>query len=258
MKKAMQLIAVLGLVAGVSSAVRADLVTNGGFETTTINGVTTHASGQLSNGGYALTDWTNLSDGHGHFGYNFVFAPGTADTSGAGSSHLKLWGPGDFSYNGLPATSPTGGNYVAADGAYETGAISQTINGLTIGNTYAVSFWYAGAQQHGYDGPTTEAWKVSLGNMQFKTPVLHNATHGFTGWKPQTFNYTATATSEALQFLAVGTPSGEPPFSLLDGVTVTPTTPEGSSLALLVMGLGSIGFVARRGSRAAKSAKSGS
>jgi len=39
----------------------------------------------------------------------------------------------------------------------------------------------------------------------------------------QTFTYTASNTSEVLSFLAVGTPAGEPPFSLLAGVTMTPT-----------------------------------
>ena len=242
MKKAMQLIAVLGLVAGVSSAVRADLVTNGGFETLT------SGPGQLGYNTNA-TGWTTS-------GYNFVFASGTADTTG--SNGLTLWGLHNGSANGLTASSPSGGNFVAADGAYGVGAISQTINGLTIGQSYTVGFDWAGAQQYGYNSPTTEQWTVGFGSQTQSTVVLNNLNHGFTGWQHQTFAFTADGPSDVLSFLAVGTPSGEPPFSMLDGVTVTPTTPEGSSLALLVMGLGSIGFVARRGSRAAKSAKSGS
>ena len=35
-----------------------------------------------------------------------------------------------------------------------------------------------------------------------------------------TFNYTMASSTETLSFLAVGTPSGQPPFSLLAGVDV--------------------------------------
>ena len=50
------------------------------------------------------------------------------------------------------------------------------------------------------------------------------------------FTYTATAASEVLSFLATGTPSGVPPFALLDGVTLN-SVPEPGSLALLGIGL---------------------
>ena len=60
----------------------------------------------------------------------------------------------------------------------------------------------------------------------------------------QTFDYTATSAMETLSFLAVGTPSGQPPFALLGGVSLDPV-PEPStwmiiaafSVALTVFGL---------------------
>ena len=126
-------------------------------------------------------------------GYNFVYAPGTADigtTGGANSGQPKeapgqynsggygstyMWGPNNGSANGLPATSPAGGNFIAGDGAFQVGAIKQTITGLTAGQTYSVKFYWAGAQQQSFSGATTEAWTVTFGSQSFTTPVVNNA-----------------------------------------------------------------------------------
>ena len=75
-----------------------------------------------------------------------------------------------------------------------------------MGETYAVTFEWAGAQQEGFDGLNTEQLEVSLGSQNQFTTVYDNAIHGFSGWMPQTFYFTADATSEVLSFLAIGTP----------------------------------------------------
>jgi hypothetical protein len=230
----------LGLVAaGAAQAV--NLVTNGSFENTT-NGpnlefdLYTQAPG-----------WTSTGNS-----YNFIYAPGAADTVGAigQDGNVQLWGPNNGSNNGLPASSPDGGNYVAADGAFQQGAIQQTISGLTVGASYEVSFYWAGAQQSGFTGPTTEQWQVSFGSQTQSTAIVNNESHGFTGWMQQAFTFTAGSASQVLSFLAVGTPNGVPPFSLLDGVAVN-AVPEPTTLALLV--IGSLGFVALRLRRRTKS-----
>jgi hypothetical protein len=99
--------------------------------------------------------------------YTFLFAPGTADTTGTTGEFggLTLYGPGKGSANGLPATSPAGGYYIASDADFQQASISQTISGLTVGDTYMVGFWWAGAQQFGFTGPTQEQWEVSLGSQ---------------------------------------------------------------------------------------------
>jgi hypothetical protein len=206
------------MLASGSVLAQTNLIVNGGFETTI-----GPSSGQWD----SSFPYVNVT-GWASSGYNFVFAPNTADTIGAHNSEfgdsLTLWGPGNGVNNGL-SNSPTGGNFVAADGAYQVGAITQTVNGLTVGHTYQLAFDWAGAQQSGFDGATTEQWQVSFGGDTQSTLILNNASHGFTGWQHQTFDFTATNTSELLSFLAVGTPPSQPPFSLLDGVSMFDTTP---------------------------------
>ncbi len=166
---------------------------------------------------------------------------------------VPLWNStAPSTYTGLYSTilsDPAGGNIAGADGAYQVGAITQTISGLEKGGDYAVTFWYAGAQQYNFTGNTTEAFTVGLGSQSFETPVLNNLSHGFTGWYQQSFVFEATGTSEVLSFLAVGTPSGEPPFSLLDGVTMF-EVPEPATWAMLGAGVLGLCFAASRARRA--------
>lgn len=210
-----------------------ELVTNGGFES---NG----GNGQL---GYntTATDWSLPV---GNTGYAFLFAPGTADTTGANGQfgNLTLYGPGNGNNNGLPATSPAGGYFLASDTDFQQAAISQTINGLTVGDEYTVGFWWAGAQQSGFSGSTEEQWEVSLGSDTQSTAFVMIPQAGFSGWMYQTFTFTATSASEALSFFADGTP-GEPPFALLDGVTMM-AVPEPSTWAMMLVSFGGLGFAA--------------
>lgn len=77
-----------------SAAQATNLVVNGGFEETT-------------NGGGQLGDNTDAT-GWSTDGYNFVFTPGSADSTGVTGfyGNLQLWGPNNGSANSLPATSP--------------------------------------------------------------------------------------------------------------------------------------------------------
>jgi hypothetical protein len=222
---------------------KADIVTNGGFES---NG----GNGQLGFNTFA-TDWSVPTPPGS---YTFLFAPGTADTTGANGEYggVAIWGPGNGVANGLPATSPAGGYYIAQDGAFQQGAISQTLNGLTTGASYEVSFWWAAAQQEGFTGSTFNQWQVSFGSQTQSTPVANIPSQGFSGWMRQSFTFTADNTSDVLSFLANGGPgAGLPPFALLDGVSVNPV-PEPvmiAPLAAMVIGLAFAGrkrFISRR------------
>jgi hypothetical protein len=239
-------VAVLGVVPGFfGQRAHADVdLVNGDFsETTAISGQTydsTAAGGQL---GYNInaTGWATS-------GYNFVIAPGTADGPGINSQYgdLQLWGSQNGGASTLTAP-PEGGNFVAADGAYNVGALTQTVTGLTPGAQYAVTFYYAGAQQAGagFTTTTTENWTVSLGSGPAQsTPTLNNAAESFTGWNQATFDFTADNSSDVLSFLAAGAPNGEPPFSLLGDVSLD-AIPEASHTGLFM----SFGVLAIAGAR---------
>lgn len=214
------------------------LVQNGSFAIT--GGSSSFQFGTGYTSGESVAHWATS-------GYNFVYVPNTADSTGATGSAgvVKLWGPNDGSANGLPTTSPTGGNYVAADGAYQVAAITQSITGLNVGAKVYVSFSWAGAQQYGFTGPTTDNWTVDLGTSPSQvTKTVSLASEGFSGWTNQTFAFIATSASETLSFLATGTPSGQPPFALLANVVVT--APEPAGTALMMSGIAAMVVIGRR------------
>ncbi len=232
----------------------ANLVSNGGFETTT--GSST--GGQL---GYNVTatGWSvpTITPPANNQSYAFLFTSATNATTGVTGEYgtLALWGPGNGSANSLVA-SPNGGNFIGADGPYQPGAISQTIAGLTVGATYNVSFYYAAAQQYNYSGSTGSDWTVNLGtnaSTAQTTTLLSIASHGFSGWNADTLTFTATSASEVLSFLAGGNGgSSLPPFALLDGVSMTQvTTPLPAALFFVAPALaGVFGFSRRKRSEA--------
>lgn len=217
---------------GLEPVAKADsLVMNGSFESTNLAGSARFTTTDVAN-------WSTTS-------YTFLYFPGTGtgpvDTQQFGN--LSLW-PGVT--NLMPATSPDGGNFVAADGAFEASGITQTVNGLTVGQKYNLTFYQAGAQQSGFNGPTTDQWAVTLGSQTIDSALMTNSSHDFQAWEKQTMVFTATASSELLTFLAVGTPSGVPPFSLLDGVSMTSSAPEPAYMGLIGVGLVLLGAVRRR------------
>lgn len=226
------------------SASAQNLVTNGDFETT--SGIA--ASSVITNSN--LPGWSINYTGNFH-GQVMKFA--TVYFSAAQATTLGATGTDNLGGNWTMASatdSPTGGKFVAIDGDRAFSAVlSQNISGLTIGQTYDLSFSYAGAQDTSRFGATTDSWQVTFGNQSQTTNVLKNASQGFTGWYNDTMTFTATSTSQLLSFLAVGTPSGQPPVSLLDGVSLMAATapvPEPTTWALMLVGVGTIGFTLRK------------
>ena len=65
---------------------------------------------------------------------------------------------------GFSVTVPAGTNFYQADGNPQfENTIFQTVSGLTANTTYTLQFQQAAGQQVGFNGDTTEQWKVFLG-----------------------------------------------------------------------------------------------
>lgn len=176
---------------------------------------------------------------------------------------FSLWGPDTGAPNGM-TTSPTGGSFLAADAAFGNEPIFQVINGLQVGQVYKLTFWWAAAQQAGYFQDTTEAWSVCFGTCNFDrvdydglatyhndpgdeiytTATVMTPEKGFIPWQMETMYFTATSTSQTLSLLSHGTPIGQPPFALLDGLNME-AVPEPTTWAMMLIGFGLIGGVMR-------------
>ena len=230
-----------------------NLITNGDFSQTspakTIptqfgsnSGPGFDGSGSCSYGGQFVSGWT------GNSGYE-IWYPSAAAASGVTACNQ---------YNGattqrLPAAvvaPPVGSAFVGLDGqAGLNGAIQQTVNNLTTGAKYTVSFYWGSTQEMSRTGATTEQLQVSLGSQSFLTSINSIGTHGWSGWAAQSFTFTANSASEALNFLSIGTPGGLPPFAVLSGVSMTQNVPEPPVLAMFgggLLGLGLLTMYARR------------
>jgi hypothetical protein len=226
----------------VQQAQAVNLVQNGGFvpSDTSIKSAYLRDGAVLLNGiqpSISIPGWSSS-------GYNFLYSDGdSASTTGLltfNSSPNQVFNSADGS-----------GWFVGADAAYSQGPISQTLTGLTVGQEYNLNFWQSAGQQKGYTGDTTEIWAVNIGgtfnggsyrapntiaftggtnqfsdlmsladgaNLGSQTTVSGSRT--INGWQKQTMTFTANATTVALNFLAEGTPEGQPPFALLSGVSV--------------------------------------
>lgn len=241
--------ALCGITAfGLAPKAAANLVQNGNFSQ--IGGVPSGpgASGMLGLNVFA-SDWTTS-------GYNFLYTPGTADTTGAignaSPNPVLMAGPGNGSANGFNSAGPTGGNFVALAGAFLNQnsttplPITQSISGLTQGQTYTLSFFWAAIQQAGVAGATTEHLTASLGASSQTTGTVNIPHAGFSGWMEQTDTFVADGSTDVLSFLAGGTPLGDPPFVLLDDIDLEPGTPPvadtTSTVLLFGFGLAVMGF----------------
>jgi hypothetical protein len=213
--------------ASTAASAATNLVTNGSFEQTTLT-----SKGTFEN---HVTGWS------GGQKLTFLDTPGSSTSSSGGYAV----------YAGLPASSPDGGNFVQMDGdSNYNSPIYQLITGLTVGQQYTLTFYQAAGQQQGYTGTTTEQWAVYFQTGTTGTPQLSDkytlASQTVGAWQKQTMTLTATATSEYLAFLAVGTPAGMPPTSFLDGVSLTAAVPEPATWAMMLVGFGAMGVAARR------------
>lgn len=235
-------------VSMVGSANATNLVTNGGFETV--------AAGTPAQGfevgtnyiyGQAVTGWTSAAGSatNTNNAFNILFNSATATTVSPNTRYTASETQ-TLALDHYGGASPNGGNFMALDGDTQAnGAFSQMINGLTVGSTYRLNFYWAATQFQNRVGETTERLDVTFGGDSFSTTTLVNPTHGWQGWFGVTHDFTATSTSQLLSFLSIGTPNGLPPVALLDGVSLT-AVPEPATWAMMLAGFGALGVAVRR------------
>jgi len=252
-------IVILALALGAPRAAQAwdlNLITNGDFTSYVTGPTPSGGPSQIVNDagtttvaeGYtALTGWNSTASSSGA-PYNFTFLyTGLGDSHGsyapAFGTYTYLWGPANGSNNGL--AMPPSGNYLAMDGTDNVKTpLYQNVTGLTVGQNYVLNFNWAAAEFYAYSGNTTEQYQVTLGSQTQYTPIYNNTPAGFSGWMNATMTFTATATSETLSFLSLGTPDSLPPCALLADVSMT-AAPEPSSILIFSIGLIGIGVVRR-------------
>ena len=251
-KSVFVLFTVAALAGGMPGTLLAgNLVQNGQFTSNTGYGWVgqNFGSGTTS---VSVSNWTNNAAPWGPPGLTWLFNGNTPTQSvNFDGSVMGLQG-------GVYA-NPGGGNFLALDGDPQyNGKFSQSITGLTVGNTYQLSFDYAGAQQTGFKGTeqVTSYLNVTFGSDSQNTPTFArpNSTNGsdgvFTGWIDVTMNFTASAATQTLAFLANGTPGGLPPIALLGDVSledITPSpVPEPSSIFMTAIGVASLAGVRYR------------
>ena len=245
----------LGLVCATApenAASAGTLITDGTFSLTSLSSpggfLCKNTSGVGSVCTSNLTDWSATCSASGCAGTStpaslLFINPSTGD------AYVNAWNGGLGLYPTILAP-PGGGNVVAIDGGSPySSSIFQTVNGLTIGDRYHLTFYQGAAQQSGMSGATTEQWGVTFSGIHGSTTLysqqMNNASQGVVGWSSQSLDFIATSTSEVLTFLAIGSPNGEPPVVLLADVALS-DIPEPARLAFLGAGLLAVHAVRRR------------
>jgi hypothetical protein len=211
--KALVLPLALALVSGVAAS--AQIVKDGNFNWSG-SGFSYQSGGSVPGDTWTFTGGSGIQSNGSAWG--FSNAP-----EGAGQTAFLQ------SYPTSQTSLPTGQPY---------STISQTVNGLTVGDTYTLSFYLEQRPGNGQN-PVT----VSVGSTAYSA-----VTPTGSGWDLYTDTFTATSTSELLTFSVYNPQSGDNDTGLA-GVSIH--VPEGgaSSLYALLAGLVCFGaiFTSRKG-----------
>jgi len=192
---------------GIAPAASANLLANGSFESPLLPGGYEYVGG-LSG---AITGWTTTLNGVERFDPS-VYSVGSAQ-DGVLAIDLNPY-------------------------VYFGGGIQQNV-ATTPGSLYRLEFWAGSSTYAGRDG--TGVVNVVAGPA-FASFGLTNPSLTIS-WTKYTVDFTATGSTSSISFFNVTDPFKN--FSFVDNASVT-LIPEPSTYAMLLAGLGLMGFMARR------------
>ncbi|WP_309643729.1 choice-of-anchor C family PEP-CTERM protein [Phenylobacterium sp.] len=176
-----------------------------------------------------------------------AFDPGAFTTVFAGSTDITGWtvGPQSVDYIGSYWQASEGSRSVDLSGN-QPGSISQTITTVS-GVKYKVSFDLAGNPDAGPVLKAMAVTSVGVQNFNFDTT---GASHGDMNWTPSSFTFVATAASTTLVFASL---TGDAYGPALDNVSAS-AVPEPATWAMMIIGFGAVGAMARSRRRMALAA----
>ncbi len=150
-----------------------------------------------------------------------------------------------FSIGGRPllpdsvTAPPNATTFIGMQSNLTNSGVEQEVNGLTPGDSYTLSFDWASTADAidtdpSYPGQEhlNSKFGVKLGDSDRQytskesiiADPLGSGTQ-FSDWITESMDFVAHKTKETLNFLAIGGPSGIPPFALLTNVSLTPNSP---------------------------------
>jgi hypothetical protein len=165
-----------------------------------------------------------------------------ADQQGYGSwniySTLTGWtgvGAGIELRNNVVGVAPDGVNFVELDTTANS-AMYQNVS-TALNQSYTLSFQF---QDRPGVGTSSQGLEISWGGNVVGT--VNNSVGG--NWQTVSYTLLGTGNIEALSFRAIGT--SDSLGTSLDAVSLTAAVPEPETYAMLLAGLGLVGFAARR------------
>ena len=189
---------------------------------------------------------SNLIKNGNFTGFNGASAPGPGGWGLYSNGQVNSWTTTDSgSLIEIDSAGPIGpgsnpfGTYSLEVNANKPETVSQTISGLTVGQTYVLSWEYGDRP-----GSGAESMQVYIGDHLVTTDTDKGGNSAIV-WNGNAFVITATSTSETLSF--VGMPdNGLPSYGNEVTDVSLVATPEPSTWLLLLSGLGLLGFALGR------------